>query len=147
MRVLIQRVREAAVFIDGSENARIAGGLLVLLGIAKGDSLKDAEYLAKKTSHIRIFADDAGKMNNDIFSYNGEILVVSQFTLYADCSRGNRPGFDLAMAGLEARQLYDYFVSLLCAKGLAVRTGVFGADMAIELVNDGPVTILIDSPS
>ncbi len=145
MRAVIQRVSNAGVVVDGSRVAAIGSGLLVLLGVENGDNKKDAEYLAEKTAGLRIFEDSAGKMNLSILDCSGEVLVVSQFTLLADCRKGRRPGFSAAAAPELAEPLCDYFVDQLKQRDIIVQTGKFREDMAVDLVNDGPVTILLDS--
>jgi D-tyrosyl-tRNA(Tyr) deacylase len=148
MRVVVQRVSRAAVAIAGRECARIGGGLLVLLGVAVGDAAEDAAWLAGKVARLRIFADDAGLMNRavGVEGAPGGLLVVSQFTLLASTCHGNRPAFTRAARPEQAEPLYREFVALLAAaSGRPVATGEFGADMQVELVNDGPVTIVIDS--
>ncbi|MGQ9634137.1 MAG: D-aminoacyl-tRNA deacylase [Bryobacteraceae bacterium] len=145
MRALIQRVGTARVEVDGQTVAQIGAGLLVFLGVAKSDTRRDADYLADKVAGLRIFPDQDGRMNRSLVETGGSILVVSQFTLYADVSRGRRPGFEMAADPRTARQLYEYFVEALQLRGLPVQTGVFQAHMAVHLVNDGPVTLLIDS--
>ncbi|MCK4502624.1 MAG: D-tyrosyl-tRNA(Tyr) deacylase [Desulfuromonadales bacterium] len=145
MRVVIQRVSSAGVVVAGEQIAAIDGGLLVLLGVETGDSEAAADYLAEKTAGLRIFEDGAGKMNLSVLEGSGEVLVVSQFTLLADCRKGRRPGFSAAAIPEIAEPLCDYFVTRLKALGVVVQTGRFRADMAVSLVNDGPVTILLDS--
>ena len=145
MKLVIQRVRNARVTVDGAEVAAIGQGAVVLVGVAKGDTAFDLKYLARKTSQLRIFDDEQGRMNCPIDSAKGSFLVVSQFTLYADCSRGNRPGYTEAAAPDEATRLYEEFARELRLLGHEVKTGVFGANMQVELVNDGPVTILMES--
>lgn len=145
MRALIQRVRRASVTSQGIPCGQIGLGLLVLLGVAKGDGEAEAVYLAKKTANLRIFADEQGKLNRSVQDIGGEILVVSQFTLYADTRRGNRPSFEQAAAPSDAEKLYQRYVALLREAGVPVETGVFQTDMQVELVNDGPVTILLES--
>ena len=126
---------------------KIGRGMLVLLGVAKGDTAADADYLAAKISQLRIFSDDAGKMNLSVTEAGGAMLVVSQFTLYGDCRKGRRPGFDATALPEDARALYEYFVETVRRTGLRVETGVFQADMAVSLLNDGPVTFIVESPS
>jgi len=146
MRALIQRVTQAKVEVDGVVSGEIGPGMLVLLGAARGDSSADAEYLAEKVVQLRIFADDAGKMNRSLLETGGALLVVSQFTLYGDCRKGRRPSFDHAAPPEEARALYEHFVQAARRLGPRVETGVFQAHMAVSLVNDGPVTLLVESP-
>ena len=145
MRAVIQRVSSAGVVVDGAQIAAIGSGLLVLLGVENGDDKKAAEYLAGKTAGLRIFEDTAEKMNLSVLDCSGEVLVVSQFTLLADCRKGRRPGFSAAAPPEQAEPLCDYFVAQLQQRGIKVQTGQFRADMAVDLVNDGPVTILLDS--
>lgn len=145
MRAVIQRVTRAGVVVDGKSIAAIDTGLLVLLGVENGDDKKAATFLANKTADLRIFEDTAGKMNLSILDCNGKVLVVSQFTLLADCRKGRRPGFSAAAPPEQAEPLCHFFVEELRRRGLEVQTGKFQADMAVELVNDGPVTILLDS--
>jgi len=146
MRVVIQRVKQARVEVEGQVTGAIGPGLLVLLGIAKADSEADAEYLVEKVLHLRIFPDRDGKMNLNVAEAGGSLLVVSQFTLYADCRKGRRPSFDLAASPEQAVRLYQYFVSAASRSTVSVATGVFQASMQVHLVNDGPVTIICDSP-
>jgi D-tyrosyl-tRNA(Tyr) deacylase len=146
MRIVIQRVKQARVEVGGQITSAIDTGLLVLLGIGKLDSGKDADYLVEKLLAIRIFPDGSGKMNRDIREAGGSLLIISQFTLYADCRKGRRPSFDLAAAPAEAERLYAYFVEQARKSGIPVQTGVFQALMQVYLVNDGPVTIICDSP-
>jgi len=145
MRVVIQRVRQASVTIADQKVAEITGGMVVLVGISKNDKPADAEYLAHKTANLRIFADDSGKLNRSLIDCGGQVLVVSQFTLYGDCRRGNRPDFFTAAAPDGAQCLYEYYVKQLQSYGLSVQTGVFQADMLVDIANDGPVTIIIES--
>ncbi len=145
MRVVIQRVSEASVTVDGSVTGVIGRGLLVLLGVSKTDSHRNADFLAEKVAGLRIFPDDAGKMNLSVVDIGGGVLVVSQFTLYGDIRRGRRPSFDQAAGPTEARALYEYFVETLRGRVARVETGVFQAMMSVSLVNEGPVTILCDS--
>jgi D-aminoacyl-tRNA deacylase len=145
MRAVLQRVSSAQVTVAGEVVGRIGQGLLVLLGVALGDEEQDARYLAEKTAQLRIFEDDAGKMNRSLEDIGGELLAVSQFTLLADCRQGRRPGFSAAAPPATAQALYERFVAILRQRGLAVATGVFQAEMAVQLINDGPVTVLLDS--
>lgn len=147
MRAVVQRVREGSVAIDGSLQERIGKGFVVLLGIRKGDTAQAAEYLADKCSHLRVFEDAEGKMNLSLQDVGGEALVVSQFTLYADAQKGNRPGFSEAAGPEEAEPLYKAFVQRMRSVigDAHIHTGVFRAMMQVTIVNDGPVTILIDS--
>lgn len=145
MRAVIQRVSRAKVTVDGQVAGEIGRGLVVLLGVGTGDSAEDAAYLAGKIPFLRIFEDDKGKLNRSLLDIEGPALVVSQFTLYGDCRRGRRPSFTTAAPPEKARQLYELFVALLREKGVPVATGVFQAHMHVELVNDGPVTLIIDS--
>ena len=146
MRVVIQRVSEAAVRIEGSTVGEIQKGLLVLLGIEHDDSQNDAKYLVQKLTQLRIFSDNEGKMNWSIQEVGGQFLVVSQFTLHAATRKGNRPSYIRAARPEQAIPLYDYFVNeLQQVSGTTIQTGQFGADMQVSLVNDGPVTIIMDS--
>jgi D-tyrosyl-tRNA(Tyr) deacylase len=145
MRIVIQRVQEARVEVDGAVVSAISSGLLVLLGVARDDTEADAAFLAEKTLGLRIFRDETGKMNRSVIEAGGSLLVVSQFTLYGDVRRGRRPSFDEAAPPELARKLYEYFASLLRKGDICVKTGVFQAMMKVYLVNDGPVTILCDS--
>jgi len=145
MRAVIQRVLSAAVRVDGRVTGAIEAGYLVLLGVARGDSEKDAEALSAKICKLRLFEDPPGKMNLSLTDVGGSVLVVSQFTLLARCNKGNRPSFDLAEGPEEALRLCHVFVDRLKRTGVPVEEGVFGADMKVSLVNDGPVTIILDS--
>ncbi len=148
MRVVIQRAARARVVISGQEHSAIGQGLMILLGIRCGDVAEDIEWLVKKIAALRIFDDAQGVMNLDVCQAGGELLVVSQFTLNASTKKGNRPSYIHAAGEAEARPLYEKFVAALSlAAGREVKTGVFGADMQVELVNDGPVTIIMDSQS
>ena len=145
MRVVVQRVKHASVNINGTVNGKINNGFLVLLGIQSTDSEQDVDYLVKKVTNLRIFSDENDKMNLSLKDVNGELLIVSQFTLYANCKEGNRPSFVEAAKPDVAIPLYEYFVSE-CKKIIpVVETGIFGADMKVDLLNDGPVTIIMDS--
>ena len=141
----MQRVRRARVTTGGTVAGEIGPGLLVFVGVANDDGPADVEYIAAKTRDLRIFPDDQGRMNRAVAEAGGAVLVVSQFTLQADCRKGRRPSFDGAAPGPIARALYEDVVAALRASGSSVSTGVFQADMDVELVNDGPVTILLDS--
>ncbi|HEY6969034.1 MAG TPA: D-aminoacyl-tRNA deacylase [Candidatus Angelobacter sp.] len=145
MRAIVQRVSRCKVTVEGRPVGEIARGLLVLLGVGKSDTEAAADYLAEKITGLRIFEDDAGKMNLSVLDIGGEVLVVSQFTLYGDVRRGKRPSFDAAARPEEARRIYEYFVQKIRAAGLRCATGEFQAMMDVELVNDGPVTIILDS--
>jgi D-tyrosyl-tRNA(Tyr) deacylase len=145
VRIVIQRVISASVAVEGVEVGAIATGLMILLGVRHSDSERDAEYLAQKAIGMRIFNDDAGKMNLCAADVGGQFLIVSQFTLYADTSRGRRPSF-IESAGPEmGEKLYEHFVHTIRSTGAVVATGRFGAHMDVSLVNDGPVTIIVDS--
>lgn len=145
MRALVQRVSEASVVVEGETIARIEGGMLVLVCAMAGDGDDEAEVLARKIANLRIFADERGKMNRSVLDGGGAALVVSQFTLAADTRRGNRPGFSRAAPPEEGRRLYGRFESLLAGHGVPTRRGRFGAEMEVRLVNDGPVTIWLDT--
>ncbi len=145
MRAVIQRVTAADVQVDLEIVGRIGTGLLVLLGIARTDEEKHADYLADKVVNLRIFEDGEGKMNRSLLETGGELLVVSQFTLLGDCQKGRRPSFVEAAPPERAEQLYEYFVDQLRLKGINVSTGQFQAKMALSLVNDGPVTLILES--
>lgn len=145
MRAVVQRVSSAAVTVDGQVTGRIARGLLILVGVGREDTPRDVKYVAGKVRDLRLFDDGAGKMNRSLKDVGGAALVVSQFTLYGDCRRGRRPSFDAAAPPDEARALYDALVRTLREAGTPVETGVFQAMMNVELVNDGPVTVLLDS--
>lgn len=144
MKGLIQRVKRASVTIDGKVYSKINQGILILLGVEKGDNEQNADKLADKLCKLRIFEDEDGKMNKSILDVNGEILIVSQFTLAGDCKKGTRPSFDKAELPQRANELYEYFVDLIKQKNILVGTGVFGAMMDVELVNDGPVTFMLE---
>ena len=144
MKAVVQRVRKTTLSVDGQLISEIPFGLTVFLGVKTGDTEKEGAYIAKKIAGLRIFEDDNGKMNLSVKDVGGEVLLVSQFTLYGDASHGNRPSFTQAARPEIAEPLYEYVVRELSAYGIVVKTGVFGADMKIEQFNDGPVTILLD---
>jgi D-aminoacyl-tRNA deacylase len=144
VRAVVQRVSRAAVRVDGSAVGSIGLGFVILLGVGKGDTTSDAEFIDDRVAGLRVFADSAGKMNLALGAVNGELLVVSQFTLHADTSQ-RRPYFSNAAPPEQARALYEYFLSLLRRRGVKVEAGMFGVHMDVELINDGPVTILLDS--
>ena len=145
MKAVLQRVARASVKVDGQVVSEIAAGLLVLLGVAKGDGEADVRYMLEKIPGLRIFSDEHGKMNRSITELGGELLVVSQFTLLGDTDKGRRPGFDQAAAPDVARTLYEQVVAGLKQQGLTVKAGLFGAYMKVSLENDGPVTFILDS--
>jgi D-aminoacyl-tRNA deacylase len=144
MRALIQRVTRAAVSVDGQQIGQCGPGLMILICAMQGDTEAQADQMAAKIAKLRIFKDDEGRMNRSILDAGGSALVVSQFTLAADTSRGNRPGFSAAAAPEDGRRLYTHFAASLAAQGIPTETGEFGADMAVDLINDGPVTIWIE---
>lgn len=146
MRIVLQRVREAWVRVQGEEVARIGPGLVLLVGIGREDDEEEARFWAKRIPDIRIFSDEAGKLNRSLREVGGEILCVSQFTLYGDVLSGRRPSFDGAAPAERARALYDLFLRVLAAEGVPVRSGIFGAHMEVGLVNDGPVTLILERP-
>src|SRR5512133_470061 len=145
MRAVVQRVSRAAVRVGGAVTGEVARGLLVLLGVGRDDAEPDARWMADKLAQLRVFEDGEGKMNRSVADVGGGLLVVSQFTLFGDARKGNRPGFTDAAPPEEANALYERFCALLRERGLEVGTGVFRASMEVELVNEGPVTILLDS--
>ncbi|MBP3434500.1 MAG: D-tyrosyl-tRNA(Tyr) deacylase [Clostridia bacterium] len=144
MKAVVQRVKRTALTVGGERISEIPFGLTVFLGVKSGDTQAQADYLTKKIANLRIFEDENGKMNLSVKDVGGEVLLVSQFTLYGDASHGNRPSFTLAERPEKAQPLYEYAVNALRAQGVTVKTGVFGADMKIEQYNDGPVTILLE---
>jgi D-aminoacyl-tRNA deacylase len=146
MKAVIQRVSEASVRVAGETVGAIDHGILVLLGVEKGDGTADAAWLASKIADLRIFEDEAGKMNRSVREAGGAILAVSQFTLAGNCAKGRRPSFDTAAPPDEGQRLYEQFVACMRETGLPVATGIFQADMQVSLVNDGPVTFILDSP-
>ncbi|MCE5185539.1 MAG: D-tyrosyl-tRNA(Tyr) deacylase [Planctomycetaceae bacterium] len=145
MRAVIQRVGRASVCVEGTLTGRIETGLLVFLGVGRDDTQKDIDFLADKIANLRVFEDAGGKMNLSVHDINGGILLISQFTLYADCRKGCRPDFTAAAPPDMAQALYEKTIEALKQKGLAVQTGVFAAHMDIDALNDGPVTVLLDS--
>lgn len=148
MKAVLQRVSGASVSVDGADVARFDGpGLLILLGVEQGDTEEDSVYLAQKSAELRIFADENGKMNLSLIEIGGSCIVVSQFTLLADWRKGRRPGFTKAASPAEGERLYLHFVEQMRQRGITVGTGVFGAQMMVSLVNDGPVTLVLENKS
>lgn len=145
MKIVVQRVKNASVTIDGKIHGQINKGFLVLLGITTFDTISDVDYLVKKVCNLRVFNDENDKMNLGLKDIDGSLLIISQFTLYGDCSHGNRPSFIEAARPETAIPLYEYFISECKKEVPIVETGIFGADMKVSLLNDGPVTIIIDS--
>ena len=145
MRAVVQRVKSARVEVDERTTGEIGKGLLIFLGVGEGDSEKDCDFLANKIAHLRIFSDDNGMMNRSLIEIRGAALVVSQFTLWGDCRKGRRPSFSRAAAPEKAKKLYEYFIGLLEEIGFRVATGEFQEMMNVHLINDGPVTLLLDS--
>lgn len=145
MRAVIQRILEAEVKVEGRQVGKIDRGLLVYLSVGKEDTVKDAEFMANKLVNLRIFADEAGKMNRSVLDVGGAILLVSNFTLHGDCRKGRRPGFDAAAEPALAQQLYEKVIDLIAERGIAVEKGAFGEYMQVSSTNDGPVTFLLDS--
>ncbi len=144
MKLVVQRVKKAEVKVDGNIVGKIDKGFLVLIGIKVGDTKEQADYLVKKLCNLRVFSDENDKMNLSIKDVKGKLLIVSQFTLYGDCSQGNRPSFIEAARPEEANPLYEYFCNQCELNDIEVQKGIFGADMKVELINDGPVTIIIE---
>lgn len=144
MKIVVQRVKNAQVDVEGKTVGKIGKGFLVLLGVTHEDTKENADYLVKKLCKLRIFTDENDKMNLDLKAVNGELLIVSQFTLYANCSEGNRPSFTEAAKPDKAKELYEYFCSECEKNGIKVEKGIFGADMKVSLLNDGPVTIIME---
>ena len=144
MKLVVQRVKKAEVKVDGNIIGKIDKGFLVLIGIKVGDTKEQADYLVKKLCNLRVFSDENDKMNLSIKDVKGKLLIVSQFTLYGDCSQGNRPSFIEAARPEEANPLYEYFCEQCEQNNIKVEKGIFGADMKVELINDGPVTIIIE---
>jgi len=147
MKAILQRVDHASVEVDGRIIGRIGVGLVVLLGIAKGDSEEDAASLVDKICNLRIFEDENGRFDKSLLDIQGELLIVSQFTILADCRKGRRPGFDAAASPEHAERLYNHFIDLATASGMKVATGRFQAHMLVNIANQGPVTIILDRPS
>ncbi len=145
MRAVIQRVKESSVSADNEVVGKISRGLMVLLGVAKEDTAKEADYLTDKIVNLRIFEDETGKMNKSLIETGGEMLVVSQFTLLGDCRKGRRPSFINAAGPDRANELYEYFVTQVRQKGISVQTGQFRAMMDVSLINDGPVTLIVET--
>lgn len=144
MKILIQRVKSASVTIEGAEFSSIGEGILALVGIEKGDTLEEVQKLAKKTVNLRIFPDENDKMNKSLLDINGEMLIVSQFTLCGDCKKGTRPSFDKSAHPDIANELYESFIKEVSSYGIKTQTGSFGAMMDVELINDGPVTFMLE---
>ena len=145
MRMVVQRVKRAAVSVEGREVSRIGQGLCVLLGVGSGDEEADADWLAEKLVGLRIFEDEEGRMDRSLLDVGGEALLVSQFTLYGDCRKGRRPSFSAAAGAEEGRRLYGYFVEKVRSLGVETGQGVFQAHMEVEILNDGPVTLVLDT--
>lgn len=145
MKIVVQRVKNAQVEVDNKIVSKIGTGFLVLLGVTHKDTKKEADYLVKKLCNLRVFKDEKDKMNLSLKDVGGELLIVSQFTLYADCSQGNRPSFIEAAKPEQANELYEYFCNECEKNNIKVKKGIFGADMKVELLNDGPVTIIIEN--
>jgi D-tyrosyl-tRNA(Tyr) deacylase len=145
MRLLVQRIKRAEVSVDGDIIAKAGSGLCLFLGVAREDTAADADYLAAKIAELRIFEDENGKLNKSVAEINGDVLVVSEFTLYGDCGKGRRPSFSRAAPPDEARKLYEYFIEDLKNSGLRIASGRFQSTMQVSLVNDGPVTLILDS--
>ncbi len=144
MKLVVQRVKNAKVEVEGKITGKIEQGFLVLLGITHSDTKEEADYLVKKLCNLRVFTDEKGKMNLSLKQIEGKLLIVSQFTLYADCTNGNRPSFTEAAKPEQANELYEYFCQSCQEKGIQVEKGIFGADMKVSLLNDGPVTIIME---
>jgi D-tyrosyl-tRNA(Tyr) deacylase len=145
MIAVVQRVNQSEVTVAGESSGRIDQGLMVLLGVGKNDQKKNADYLAEKIVHLRIFEDDAGKMNRSLIDIDGQMLVVSQFTLLGDCRKGRRPSFINAAPPDTAKELYEYFIDCIKKFGIHTQTGIFGAMMDVSLINHGPVTMILES--
>lgn len=145
MRAVVQRVKTSSVTVDNNVVGEIGIGFNVLLGISKDDTIEDLRYIKDKVINLRVFEDENGKMNKSLKDVNGELLLISQFTLYGDCRKGRRPNFMEALGGEEAKKLYDIFVDMCKSENIKVETGIFGADMKVQILNDGPVTLMLDS--
>ena len=145
MRIVLQRVQSASVTIQGHQVTSIGRGLLVLVGIGRDDSQSDVDYVADKICNLRLFDGDLGRMRHSVIGVDGEVMLVSQFTLYGDCRRGRRPSFDQAASASVALEIYNSLVATLRAEGVKIKTGEFQATMNVELINEGPVTLLLDS--
>lgn len=145
MRAVVQRVLKSSVMVDGEIVGAIEKGFNVLIGIGKEDTIEDLKYIKDKVLNLRVFSDENDKMNLSLKDVDGELLLISQFTLYGDCRKGRRPNFMNALGGEEAKNLFDQFVSMCREDGIKVETGIFGADMKVDILNDGPVTILLES--
>ncbi|ABK60983.1 MULTISPECIES: D-aminoacyl-tRNA deacylase [Clostridium] len=145
MRAIVQRVKESSVSVDGKTIGEIKKGFTVLVGISKDDTIEDVKYLKKKVVNLRVFEDENGKLNKSLKDVDGELLIISQFTLYGDCRKGNRPSFIEALGGEDAKKLYLDFIDMCKEEINNVQTGEFGADMLVSIKNDGPVTLMIDS--
>lgn len=145
MRVIVQRVKESSVSVDGKTIGEIKKGFTVLVGISKDDTIEDVKYLKKKVVNLRVFEDENGKLNKSLKDVDGELLIISQFTLYGDCRKGNRPSFIEALGGEDAKKLYLDFIDMCKEEINNVQTDEFGADMLVSIKNDGPVTLMIDS--
>ena len=145
MKLVVQRVKQASVTVDGKRISEIGSGLLVLVGVSHSDTPFDARHLARKTAKLRIFQDDEGKMNRSVEEVGGGVLAVSQFTLYGDCTKGNRPSYITAARSEQGEALFNEYVQALNKLGVPPKTGIFGADMKVDLLNDGPVTLILES--
>ena len=145
MRAVVQRVLKSSVMVDGKIVGAIDKGFNVLIGIGKEDTIEDLKYIKDKVLNLRVFSDENDKMNLSLKDVDGELLLISQFTLYGDCRKGRRPNFMSALGGEEAKNLFAQFVSMCREEGIKVETGIFGADMKVDILNDGPVTILLES--
>jgi D-tyrosyl-tRNA(Tyr) deacylase len=145
MRAVVQRVKTSSVTVHNNVVGEIGIGFNVLLGISKDDTIEDLRYIKDKVINLRVFEDENGKLNKSLKDVNGELLLISQFTLYGDCRKGRRPNFMEALGGEEAKKLYDMFVDMCKSEDIKVETGIFGADMKVQILNDGPVTLILDS--